>query len=82
MRLIMNDGTAYENAGAGNAGNTLWLTIPGITMQDAAEIAFDEGKTRRITHQYGPEQDVYEGYTRCTRLMDETENISICLVKG
>ena len=82
MRLIMNNGSVYENGSAGASGNTLWLTIPGITMQDAAQIAFDENKTKKIVHQYGNEESVYTGFTRCTRLMDEDIQISICLVKG
>ena len=79
MKLILNDGTEIENGNAGNAGIALWISLPGFTMQEASEIAFDNGKTARITHEYGPEQDVYEGFTRCTRLMDENEYISVCL---
>ena len=81
MRLILNDGTVIENGGAGDAGRTLWLTLPGYTMQKAAETAFNAGKTARIEHEYGNVKDVYEGYTRCTAIMDEDTRISIGMVK-
>ena len=82
MRLILNDGTVIENGGAGDAGRTLWLYLPGFTMQEAAETAFDAGKMARIEHEYGDRTDVYEGYTRCTAIMDEDTKISIGMVKG
>ena len=82
MRLILNDGTVIENGGAGDAGKTLWLYLPGFTMREAAETAFDAGKTARIEHEYGDRKDVYEGFTRCTALMDEDTRISIGLVRG
>ena len=79
MKLILNDGTEIEDGSAGSVRNSLWLTMPGKTMQEAAEIAFDAEKTAQITHEYGPMQDVYEGFTFCTRLMDENGYISVCL---
>ena len=81
MRLILNDGTVIENGGAGDAGRTLWLYIPGATMQAGWDIASDTGKTARIEHEYGNVKDVYEGYTRCTAIMDEDTRISIGMVK-
>lgn len=82
MRLILNDGTVIENGGAGDAGRTLWLYVPGATMQAGWDIASDTGKTARIVHEYGDQKDVYEGYTRCTALMDEDTQVAIGLKKA
>ena len=81
MRLIMNDDTVLEDAGAGQSKNILWLLVPYITMQDAARIAFDEDKTEKIECQYGEMSDVYEGFTRCTHLIDDGEKITIGLTR-
>ena len=82
MRLILNDGTILEGGSAGDAGQNLWLIVPGITMREAAEIAFDENKTEKVVHEYGNEQNVYEGFTRCTKLMDDGDKITICMARG
>lgn len=82
MRLILNDGTIIENGRAGYAIGFLWLRLPGYTMQEAAEIAFNPAKTKRIIFQYGQMEDVHEGFTSCTCINNEDSMISVCLVKG
>ena len=81
-RLILNDETVIEGGQAGYFSGFLWLWLPGLTMQNAATIAFDADKTERITFQYGEMQDEYEGFTRCIRLMEEEYEIAVCLTKG
>ena len=83
MRLILKDGTTINDGGAGHAGRTLWLYIPQMTMQDAAALAFDPGKTDTIVHEYGDKQDTYDGFTRCTQLLaGEDGTITIGMEKG
>ena len=82
VRLILNDETVVENGRAGYASGSLWLRLPGLTMQDAAMIAFDHNKTERIVFQYGEMEDVYEAYTNCTGILAEEGQISVCMVRG
>lgn len=82
-RLVLNDGTVIEDGEAGYADGFLWCWIRGYSMQEAAAVFFDAGKTERIVFQYGDMEDTYEGYTNCTRLMAGTDGkISVCLTRG
>lgn len=81
LRLILNDETVIENGRAGYSSGFLWLWMPGLTMQDAAMIAFDAEKTEKIVFQYGEMSDEYEGFTRCTRIMEEEFEIAVCLTR-
>ena len=83
MRLILADGTIIENGRAGYYEGSLWLTLFGYTMQQAATIAFDPDKTAHITFQYGEMQDTYDGYTNCVNLSINIDGeISICMKRG
>ena len=46
-------------------------------MQTAAMIAFDAEKTAQIVFQYGEMQDEYDGYTKCTRIIEEENEIAL-----
>ena len=81
-RLILNDGTTLERGEAGFAEGFLWCYIPNFTMQQAASLFFDASKTSRIEFDYGDMKDTYEGYTTCTRLLDEGDRVSVCMVRG
>lgn len=81
-RLILNDETVIEGGQAGYSSGFLWLWMPGITMQTAAMIAFDTDKTERIVFQYGEMEQTYDGFTRCTQIMQEETQIAVCLTKG
>lgn len=82
QKLILNDGTVLEGARAGLSFGFLWLWIPGKTFWEVGDIVRDTNNTERIVFQYGEMQNVYEGYTECTRLMADDGEISVCLVKG
>lgn len=82
MRLILKDGTVIENGAAGYYDGSLWLTLPGMTMMEAAAIVFNTAKTGTIWFQYGEEEDEYKGYTNCTVMMTEEGHISACMKKG
>ena len=82
QRLILKDGTVLENASAGVTSLSLWLWIKGITMQEAAQIALDQTKTKKIIFQYGDEEEVYTGYTSCESITRDGAEISICLSRG
>lgn len=82
-KLILNDGTILEGSEAGYADGFLWLYITGMSLQDAAIMAFNPEKTRKITFQYENMQEIYEGFTVCTNLhIDQDGLVSVCLKKG
>ena len=82
IRLILMDGTTIEDGSAGYADGFLWLTLPGWTLQQAAGIVFDPSVMGKIYFQYGEMEDVYTGFTVCTRLAADDDGISVCMTKG
>ena len=83
QRLILMDGTIIEDGRCGYADAHLWCWITGYTMQQAAAIFFDPGKTGKIVYEYGEMSKEYNGFTTCTNLfIDSDGQISVCLVKG
>lgn len=81
QRVILNDGTTIENARAGLAEGFLWLWLPGMTMQEAAAIAFDPEKTKKIWYQYGEMESEYLGYTGCRMINTDGAEVSVCLTR-
>ena len=81
-QLILNDGTVIPDGEAGLAQGFLWLYLPGYTMQQAAAIAFDAGKTASITFEYGEMSDTYNGYTVCTNISADDGQASVCLTQA
>ena len=82
MKLILNDGTEIENGRAGCADGFLWCYFTG-TMQQAANLFLDAGKTSVIVFEYASGQDVFNGFTVCRCLMAETGgSISVCMIRG
>lgn len=67
-RLILMDRTEIEDGRAGEADGRLWLWFGGMSLSEAAAIAFNPEKTGRIRYQYGAMEDVYTGYTDCTNI--------------
>lgn len=82
QRLIFDDETVIEDGRAGYSDGFLWLWMPGLTMQTAAMIVFDAEKTARIVFQYGEMQDEYEGFAKCIRIIEEENEIAVCMTKG
>ena len=83
LRLVLMDGTIINGGSAGYSEQHLWLEFSGMTLQEAAMIFFDPSKTGRIQYDYGEMRDVYEGYTVCTNLFINSDNvINVCMVKG
>ena len=81
-RLILADQTTIENGEAGYAQGFLWLYLPGYTIAEAALTFTDPEKTDVILFQYGEMEDVYTGFTVCTRLAADDDGISVCMTKG
>ena len=82
QRLIFKNGMVVEDGRAGQDGNTLWLWIPGMTMQEVAGFAFDPSVMGKVIAQYGEEEDVFAGFTDCTVLIRDTNEINVCMAKG
>ena len=82
-RIILADGTTFENADCGYADGFLWNYIPGdLNLQETAMIFFDKTKTARIIYEYGEMSDEYTGMTELKQIAkDNTGMIRICLTK-
>lgn len=80
-RLKLNDGTVIENGRAGLTNGFLWLWIPG-TFWDVADLVRNDEVMGSITFEYGEVQEQYEGYTVCTGIMADSEEIAVRMVKG
>ena len=81
--ITLNDGTIIPGGEAGYSEGHLWCWFTGYTMQQAASLFFDAEKTAMIVFQYGDMQDVYEGFTVCTNIgINVDDVVSVCLVRG
>lgn len=81
-RLILADGTTFENGEVGYADGNLWCWIPNCSMQTAVNVFMNPVKTKRIVFQYGDMEDAYNGFTNCTNIMaDPDRKASVCLQK-
>ena len=81
-KIILNDGTEIPGE-CGYSQGFLWCWFTGYTMQQAASLFFDSGKTSKIIFVYGEMQDVYEGFTNCVSLgIDVDGKVSVCMVRG
>lgn len=82
-KLVLNDGTEIPNGLAGYSEGFLWCYLTGYTMQEAANLFFDDQKTSKIVFVYGAEQDVYEGFTVCINInIDVDGRLSVCLKRS
>lgn len=80
-QLILNDGTIIPNGEAGLSGGSLWLYLPGYTIQQAAAVAFDSSKTAVIVFDYGDMSDTFNGYTSCVNISADDGQASVCLIQ-
>lgn len=82
-RVILADGTTYENADCGYSGGFLWNYIPGdLSLPKTAMFFFDNNKTERIVYEYGEKSDEYIGMTEVVNISKDTDGmIRICLKK-
>lgn len=83
-KLILNDGTILEGSEAGYADGFLWLYLVGLSIQQAAAIAFNPDKTRKIIFQYDTMQDTYDGFTDCVdiHMNYDGSQVAVCMKKG
>ena len=83
QRLILNNGAVIEDGRAGCSQGTLVCFVTGFTMQQAADLFFDPGKTSKIIFQYGEMADEFKGFTNCININNNADGvISVCLTKG
>lgn len=83
QRLILNDSLTIDGGEAGQTPISLWLWVPGWTIQRAAAVFTDPKKTEKIEYQCAGSSFVYRGYTQCEILQKDADGrISVCMVKG
>ena len=82
MKITLNDGTILDGS-VGYAEGFLWCYLTGYTMAEAATMFLDPQKTEKIVFTYGADEDTYEWFTNCTRLMIDVDGkVSVCLTRG
>ena len=81
-RLILMDGTQIEDGSCGYADRRLWCYVKNYTMPQAAQVFLDPSKTGKIIFQYGDMSDEYDGFTYCTNIFLDEDQVSVCLRKG
>ena len=62
-RIILADGTTFENAECSRTENSLRCYIPGSSMHDIYQSIFDREKMATIVYQHEEYEDMYTGYT-------------------
>ena len=81
-RIILADGTIYEDSNAGYADGSLWLYLTGVSMIDAWPGVADPEKTAEIVYEFGEESITYDGYTSIQILMATENGCKACLRKA
>lgn len=81
MSLKLSDGTVWEGAYLLNVDGRLFLYVPGQTMRAVFDKLEDPANTAAISFSQGPEELVYEGYTRLTAVNDEENGLITAVLK-
>jgi hypothetical protein len=71
-----------EDCQAGATDDSLWLFLQGLTMQEAAQIAFDTEALQRIEFHYGTLHNTFEGYTELKAITSRGSQIEVVLQGG
>lgn len=82
--LILNPGPnqiELPGSEAGYAEGVLWLYLRGLTLAQAFAVLSDPANTAVIRYEYGEMEDVYEGFTHLTTLMEREGEVSAALKK-
>ena len=83
-RLILNPGPnqiELPGSEAGYAEGVLWMYLRGLTLAQAFVVLSDPANTAVIRYEYGEMEDVFEGFTRLTALMEREGEVSAALTK-
>ena len=80
-RIIMNDGTTWEDSECGYADGFLWLYLHGVQLSDAFPIVNDPNATKKIIFEYGEMSDKYTGFKKLQTIRNEDYGCSVCLTK-
>ena len=80
-RIIMNNGTTWEDSECGYADGFLWLFLHGVTLQEAYQVVTNPDATEKIIFEYGEMSDEYSGYNNLQIIRNEDFGCSACLTK-
>jgi len=82
-KLILNDGTEYDEGEAGASDGLLWCFLKNAAIPGVYADFSDPEKTRRIVFHYGEMQTAFEDYTEltCIRKDQYTGDIAVQLAK-
>lgn len=80
--LILNPGPnqiELPGSEAGYAEGVLWLYLRRLTLAQAFALLSDPTNTAVIRYEYGEMEDVFEGFTHLTTLMEREGEVSAAL---
>lgn len=80
-RLIMNDGTVWDESECGYADGFLWLFLHDVETEEAETVVRNPEATKKIIFEYGEMQDEYTGFSNVQIIRDEAYGCSVCLTK-
>ena len=78
-RIILKDGTTFEDSGCGYADGFLWCYITGLTLQDVVQTMMNPEKTVKIVYEYGEMSDTYEGFTNMFLIRQSETGCDVCM---
>lgn len=79
-KLVLNDGTVFEDGECGYAEHTLWCYVKNCTMAEAFAVFSDPNKTQEIKFIYGTKEVTYVGFTEMNLIKVSEFTIDIRLV--
>ena len=62
-KLVLKDGSSFDNAPYGQSGNFLWITFPGKTIAEITPIVADNSKMSEIHAYYLNRHITFKGFT-------------------
>ena len=71
-----------ENCQAGATESSLWLFLKGMSIEEAAKIAFNSEALERIEFHFGSLHNTFEGYSGVKAIIDRGSQIEVSLSGG
>lgn len=82
-RIVLADGTVFEDSDAGYADGVLWcnINVKDMSFNQVAEIFSDEEKTKKIRYEYGAMNDEYRRFVVVYTIILRDYGYDVALMK-
>lgn len=80
--LKLANGRILDDCQAGATESALWLYLKGLSMPEAAQIAFNPEGLEKIEFYYSILHNTYVGYTEAKAIIQRGETIEVQLIGG